>query len=238
MSLPTLVELSLLLACTGSAVLALGYWRLRVRQRRAAFVQDYNWPPGLLKKLRTLRPELTGRDAELVAQGLRQFFMAYQNSGHQPVAMPSQLADDLWHAFILYTRAYEAFCRQAFGHFFHHTPAAVLGRQQDTNAGLRRCWWWVCKAEHINPAKPSRLPLLFALDAKFGIADGFRYVPDCGGVRRADQAGGAYCAGDFSDASVDGSTDGFGADGHGASSASDSSSDSSGCSGGGCGGGD
>jgi len=232
-SLPTLIELWLLAACTGSAVLALGYWRLRVRQRRVAFVQDYNWPPGLLKRLCALRPELSGRDAELVAQGLRQFFMAYLTSGHQPVAMPSQLADDLWHAFILYTKAYEAFCRQAFGGFFHHTPAAVLGKHQDTNAGLRRCWWWVCRAEHINPAKPSRLPLLFALDAKFAIADGFRYVPDCGGVRRADQTGGAYCAGDFSAASVDGSTDGFGPDGYGASDASGSSGSSdSGCGGG------
>ena len=238
MLLPTLTDLLLLAGCAGSALLALGYWRLRIGQRRAAFVQDYNWPPGLLKKLRTLRPELSGRDTELVAQGLRQFFMAYLSSGQQPVAMPSQLADDLWHEFILYTKAYEAFCRQAFGRFFHHTPAAVLGKQQDTNAGLRRCWWWVCKAEHINPAKPSRLPLLFALDAKFAIADGFRYLPDCGGVRRSDQASGAYCAGDFSEASVDGSTDGFGPDGHGASTSSDGSSDGSGCSGSGCGGGD
>lgn len=210
-------------------------WRMRVQQRRTAYLDQYPWPRGLLERLRKRRPQLTPRDAELVAQGLRQFFRAYQMSGHASLAMPSQLADDLWHEFILYTKAYDAFCRQAFGRFFHHTPAAVLGKKRDINAGLRRCWWWCCRIESIQPAKPSRLPLLFALDAKFGIPDGYRYVPDCSGVRRDDGSGGTQCAGDFSDASVDGSTDGWGSDGTSGEAGSDGSGDG-GCSGGGCGG--
>jgi hypothetical protein len=44
--------------------------------------------------------------------------------------MPSQVADDLWHEFILFTKNYDAFCRQAFGGFFHHSPAAVLSPEQ------------------------------------------------------------------------------------------------------------
>ena len=57
-----------------------------------------------------------------MSRGLRQFFLAYLMSGKRYVSMPSQVADDLWHEFILYTREYDAFCRRAFGGFLHHTP--------------------------------------------------------------------------------------------------------------------
>lgn len=144
-------------------------------------------------------------------------------SGRRFVSMPSQVADDLWHEFILYTRNYDAFCRQAFGRFLHHTPAVVLGANQRDNTGLRRTWWHCCREENIDPRRPTRLPLLFALDAKLGIAGGFRYVPDCAALR-AGGNGSVYCGGDFGSSGVDGSTDGFGGDGGG--------------DGGGCGGGD
>ena len=80
---------------------------------------------------------------------------------------------------MMFTRHYEDFCRQAFGKFLHHTPAAVLTSQRTANTGLRRTWWFACKEETINPLKPTRLPLLFALDAKLKLADGFHYVPNC-----------------------------------------------------------
>ena len=176
------------------------------------------------------RPELTIKDCQLVNKGLRQFFLAYLKSGRKYVSMPSQVADDLWHEFILYTRQYDRFCRKAFGGFFHHTPAVVLKTSRQNNAGLRRCWRYACKDELINPKKPVRLPLLFALDAKLNIAGGFHYVPDCSSVRREgdDEGSVVYCGGDFSDSAIDGSLDGF--------DFSDSSD--SGCSGdGGCSGG-
>ena len=115
-----------------------------------------------------------------------------------------------------YTRHYDAFCRRAFGRFLHHTPAVVLTRDRQNNSGLRRVWWYSCKEENINPRKATRLPLLFALDSKLGIADGFVYAPDCKKVRRSDGSstdpniGMVYCGGDFSDSSFDGSVDGFG----------------------------
>jgi hypothetical protein len=54
------------------------------------------------------------------------------------------VADDLWHEFILYTKNYEQFCRKAFGRFLHHTPAAVLSKGQQGNAGIRRTWFYAC----------------------------------------------------------------------------------------------
>ena len=98
--------------------------------------------------------------------------------------MPSQVVDDLWHEFILFTRDYGAFCQRAFGQFLHHTPAVKLGGERGDNEGLRRVWWYCCLEENINPRKPTRLPLLFALDAKLGIANGFVYRLDCGRAPR------------------------------------------------------
>lgn len=35
---------------------------------------------------------------------------------------PSNLADEFWHAFILHTHDYAAFCQKFFGRFIHHEP--------------------------------------------------------------------------------------------------------------------
>ena len=208
--------------------------------RRAEYIRTYVLPDGLFDHLRKRRPELSLKDCQLVSHALRQFFLAYLKSGCKFVAMPSQVADDLWHELILYTKNYDLFCRRAFGCFLHHTPAVVLSTAQQNNTGLRRCWWFTCREENINPREPTRLPLLFALDAKLKLADGFHYVADCNSIRRKtseSESGAVYCGGDFSSPSFDGSTDGFAfeisADGGGGGD-----SGRSGCGGGGCGGGD
>lgn len=223
----------------------------RVRDmRRERFIRDYAFPGGLFDALRTHHPHLTIKDCQLVAQGLRQFFLAYHKSGYRYVSMPSQVVDDLWHEFILHTRAYDDFCRKAFGRFFHHTPAAALGEQAavKSDAGLRRTWWYACSEEKINPKRALRLPLLFALDTKLAIAGGFVYALDCEGMRRATEEQGAavvHCGSDLfcSDPGLggdgSGSGCGGGSDGHHGSSGGDGGGggDSSGCGGGGCGGG-
>lgn len=236
---------------TGIALLwAFLVWRGSARLKRAEFIRTYTLPQGLYDKVRERRPELTYKDCALVARGLRQFFLAYLNSGRRFVSMPSQIVDELWHEFILYTREYERFCRQAFGGFLHHRPAVVLGSEKLSNEGLRRVWWHACKEDNIHPGKPSRLPLLFALDSKLKIANGFHYEPDCRRARRTNEkvagATPTYCGGDFSLAAVDGCLDGFGDAAPGYSSdfvpsfsdiGSGGGCGGSGCGGGGCGGG-
>ncbi|MEI6713920.1 MAG: hypothetical protein WCO60_09220 [Verrucomicrobiota bacterium] len=207
-------------------------------------------PIGLFDRLQKKHPHLTTKDCQLVAQGLRQFFMCYHRSKYQFISMPSQVVDDLWHEFILFTAEYQKFCEKAFGRFLHHTPAVSIGSNKSSNVALRRCWWFTCKEENINPRNPTRLPLLFAIDVKLKIPEGFRYSADCRGLRKtsADSNSDAgpvlYCGSDFRDPSFDGGTHGFGDDSsHSGHSSGDSHGDSSngdsGCgdSGGGCGGG-
>ena len=236
-------------------------WLRQLDLKREAYIREAQLPRGLYEALRKRHPELSLKDCQLVGNGLRQFFLAHLKSGRRYVSMPSQVADDLWHEFILYTKNYEHFCRHGFGRFLHHTPAAVLtGQSRQANAGLRRCWWHACLEEHQNPRRATRLPLLFALDAKLGIAGGFHYTLDCDAQRRAKSlhdpntatATVIYCGGDFASPGFDGSTDGFGcsgSSGDGGGSGSSSSDGGSGgdgggsggdggsCGGGGCGGG-
>ncbi|PKO86459.1 MAG: hypothetical protein CVU18_14870 [Betaproteobacteria bacterium HGW-Betaproteobacteria-12] len=213
-------------------------WQRQVALQRLEYIRSFELPRGLFERLRKRRPELALKDCQLAAHALRHFFLAYAMSGRKFVSMPSQVVDDLWHEFILYTRNYELFCRKAFGCFLHHTPAVALGSDRLANAGLRRCWWYVCREEHIDPRHPTRLPLLFAIDAKLNIKDGFRYVPDCGSVRRESKDGASgpvHCGSDFNSSSVDGSTDGFG-DSASAEAGDSGGGDGDGCGGGGCGG--
>ena len=232
MTLPLMILLVIL------AFLLIGVWRKLRELRRIEFIRAYTLPAGLFDRLRKQRPTLSIKDCQLVSHALRQYFLAYLKSGRQFVSMPSQVVDELWHEFILYTKNYEQFCQQAFGDFLHHTPAVVLGTAQQNNVGLRRCWWFACREENINPRDPTRLPLLFALDAKLKVADGFHYVADCSSVRRQSAgkhtSGAVHCGGDFSSTSFDGGIEGFADAGN---SADGSSGDGAGCGGGGCGGG-
>ena len=102
-----------------------------------------------------------------------------------------------------------------------------------TNDGLRRAWFFACKEEAIDPRKPSRLPLLFALDTKLGIAGGVVYSPaprPKGLSPQGRSDGGAEIAygDDFSDASFAGDAGDMG----GADGGSDGGGDGSGCGGG------
>lgn len=42
---------------------------------------------------------------------------------------PSRQVDIGWHTFLLYTRAYSAFCQSLAGHFIHHEPNDLPGQR-------------------------------------------------------------------------------------------------------------
>jgi hypothetical protein len=214
------------------AALCAFLWRRQLSLRREAYIRAFVLPKGLFERLRHHHPHLTAKECQLVAHGLRQFFLAHLKSGRSYVSMPSQIADDLWHELILYTKNYQSFCRQAFGQFLHHTPAVVLSEGQQGNEGIRRCWHYACLEENINPRLPTRLPLLFALDSKLNVPNGFCYVADCEGARKdaknGEGASATYCAAELSSSRGDGGCGGSGSDGDGGGD---------GCGGGGCGGG-
>ena len=203
--------------------------------RRREFIATAVYPASAMRDLAKHHPHLTERQRRLDADGLTQYFQVYHKSGYKFIAMPSQVVDDLWHAFILDTRAYKAYCDQAFGRFLHHTPAVSMSRAKRTNEGLRRVWWHACTLEKLDPKSTKTLPLLFDLDTRLNIPGGYRYTPDCSALRAAGVAG-TQCGGDFTSTAFDGGTAGFNdsSSTDGSGSADGGSSDGGG---GGCGGG-
>jgi hypothetical protein len=213
---------------------ALSAWEQSLRRQ---FVRDAALPRYLIDKLMATYPQLKRGDAELVMRGLRQFFMAYLRSGGQFVGMPSKVVDAAWHEFILHTQAYALWCESAFGKLLHHTPAEVMkGNNAKRNDGLRRTWYWACKEESIDPRNPTRLPLLFALDKKFGIEGGFRYEANCQSINDSSVSM-VYCGSDFSSSDGGASGDSAGFGGSESTSSSDSGGDGGSDGGSSCGGG-
>jgi hypothetical protein len=206
-------------------VLLAAYWLVQRNRNiaREAFIERYVFPQRLRSKLAERYPHLSPAHTEQALQGLREYFQLCRMAKRRMVSMPSQAVDVLWHELILHTRQYQQFCDKAIGRFLHHVPSEAMRSPTQAQEGIRRAWRLACAREGIAPRSPTRLPLLFALDAELGIADGFRYRLNC----RDDQGGVAagYCASDIGCSS-----------GCAGSSGADSSGDSSGC-GGGCGGG-
>lgn len=182
--------LALILAglATFAAIL---WWHARLRANRSHFIDAYPYARQLDLRLAQRRPELTADQRAQVFAALGEYFQLCNQAGRRMVAMPSQAVDDAWHEFILFTRSYDRFCRQAFGRFLHHTPAEAMRSPSQASSGLKRAWRLACVREGIDPKAPKRLPRLFGLDAALGISGGFIYQLNC---MAAGQTGSGYCA--------------------------------------------
>lgn len=220
-------------ALMAAVLLGTGFWgwRLQLARQRARYIATFGFPQRLRSKLSERYPHLSAEQVSQVLHGLREYFQLCRLAKRQTVAMPSQAVDVAWHEFILYTRQYRSFCRRALGRFLHHTPNDALPSQGVASEGIRRAWRLACARENLPQQAPQRLPLLFALDAELGIADGFRYRLDCGAQPGSYRQGDSYCASHI------GCTSGCAGNSDASSAGDNGSSDGgSGC-GGGCGGG-
>jgi len=161
---------------------------------RVAFIESFRFHPALIDRVRRKRPELEDSQMGMVCDALQDFFIFNLQAGRKMVAMPSQVVDDLWHEFILFTKPYKHFCDRTFGRYLHHTPVEGMSSPTVAQDGIKRAWRLACAREGIDPNAPDRLPRLFAIDASMNIADGFHYTLNCKDNRT--QAGGSapYCA--------------------------------------------
>jgi hypothetical protein len=210
------------------AITAIVLYRKWIRNSRRQFLEQYRVPDAVVDRFRQKHPGLNGAQEVLVREGLQQYFQICQRARGRFVSMPSQVVDDLWHDFILFTRHYRNFCDKAFGRFLHHTPVEAMSSPHLATAGIRRTWFHACRIEGINPKQPERLPLLFALDAQLGIAQGFFYTLNC--ANAATSSGNTFCA---SSIGCGGSDSGCAGDTGGGDSGDGGSSCGGGCGGGG-----
>ena len=158
----------------GAAILGTIIYQI-TRFSRLRFIENYNFNLALKTKLRAHYTHLSDSEAALVLSGLRDYYrFCAVGKGHM-ISMPSKVVDLAWHEMILFTREYQNFCKRAFGHFLHHTPAEAMASKTHAQDGIKRAWRLACAHEGIDPKAPHKLPLLFALDEKLAIEDGFFY---------------------------------------------------------------
>jgi hypothetical protein len=188
------------------------------RLKRENYIRHFVFPASVLQSLTKSYPHLEEKDHFLIARALRQYFLVHLRAPRKIVGMPSRAVDALWHDFILDTKPYQAFCSKAFGTFFHHTPAGSKTLSGFKGDAMRLTWRLACLEENIDPRSATRLPLLFAIDAKLKIPDGNIYDLEVAKMPRRESSDSSSCGG-------------FGCSGGNCSS----SSCSGGCSGG-CGG--
>ena len=151
-------------------------WQQRSQQ---SFIKNYPFHPAIREKLRRKHPNLGENELDRVFTGLRDYFYCCNLARRRIVSMPSQVVDEAWHEFILFTRSYQKFCNRAFGRYLHHTPAEAMATPTLAQDGIKRAWRLSCHKERINPKAPDRLPLLFALDHDLAIPGGFVYSLAC-----------------------------------------------------------
>lgn len=168
------------LLCACFTQLVRGHRRTTFLAKRRHCIETYVFPPEVLDALRRTWPELRDWQIAMAQRALRSFFIAHLDAGPDKVlAMPSKVADALWHAFILDTCAYHAFCDSAFGRYFHHLPDYRMadGPASRSVSAIDALWRSTCEQAGIDPRCATRLPILFELDRLLRLPDAPRHDP-------------------------------------------------------------
>lgn len=203
-----------------AGVIMLMWYRYSIRMRSAR-IKQFVFPVSIAAKIKVAYPHLTDAQTVIVMNALREYFQVSLMARRRMVSMPSKVVDVAWHEFILFTKAYQQFCRSAFGRFLHHTPSEAMRTPTLAQEGIKRAWRISCRRQGINPTLPQRLPLLFAIDGLLQIPGGYRYSLDC-------QSNSDYCAADIGCGGGCGSGCG-GSSGSGCAGDGGDSSDGGGC---------
>ena len=161
--------------------------------RRLATIDGFAFPAGAMHRFTQRHPEVDTDGLTAVQAATRQWFRLAVRGRRSRLAMPSTAVDDLWRDLMLDSREYAAFCDVALSRFLPHEPQpattdgpAVAHRSSALLATLRL-------AQQDEGGDASRLPLLFRIDARLGVAGGRCYLLDCGGRHECFPSTGQTC---------------------------------------------
>jgi hypothetical protein len=173
------------------------------------------------------KQEGVGRDAARAWFGEMLIFLDLCARSDKVLSPPPDV-DKAWHAFLLHSRDYEAYCRDRFGKVIHHQPSG-----EPDPAAYRRAY---DRRQDYGTTTGVGDPLLWTVPAN-GASEG-EDSDDAGARGTASTGapgGGPYGGGYSDDSSGDRASDGAGGGDSGGSGGGDSGGSS--CGGGGCGGG-
>jgi hypothetical protein len=168
---------------TLAALVLLGltwFYKNQRQSHQLEYIKRYHFHNSIKNKLLKKHPQLTDEQIHLVFRGLRDYFYICNRAKKKMIAMPSQVVDDAWHEYILFTRACDKFSKKALGYFLHHTPSEAMASATWAQDGIKRAWRLACAEENIDPSSPDKLPLLFRIDEMLNITNGFTHALNSG----------------------------------------------------------
>lgn len=147
------------------------------RKLRAPVALETAIPPLIFIDIEQRYPHLKNNQTahELVSLGLQHYFYAVAMNNWQAVGVPSKLVQMAWDTFREHEQAYAVYCQQVFAELLT-TQATTSSRRYTSHDALGRTWEQACLVDGITPGLPERMPLLFALDERLGVNDGYRYT--------------------------------------------------------------
>ena len=151
------------------------YLRQTKHKRQLRFIQNYKIPKPIIDRFKEKHPKLSNEDVILVNKALIDYFYICNMAHGKMVSMPTRVADDLWHEFLLFSANWEQFSKKAFGRLLHHIPKEAMVEKYSNSDGMKRAWQLICIKENIHPKHPDRMPLLFAIDSILEIENGITY---------------------------------------------------------------
>jgi hypothetical protein len=210
-------------------LMALAPWR-RAANRGEKFVEGYEFPSHIRRRVQRRHPQLNDLGLVLVERGLREWLICCAWRGRTQLGMPSRAVDDAWHEFILDSVAYTQFCKAAFGDYLHHNPDETMSTPMShALSNTVRAW------DRSRAGKQGE-SVLWDLDEKLQISDPLGMgEQELGSARAVAGAGSGWAGGWFIPVDLG---DGGGGGGDGGGGGGDGGGGcGGGCGGGGCGGG-
>lgn len=139
------------------------------------FPYNYQFPEIVLKRWKAKYPNLSDVEYDLAQKSLLQFFEVLFNN-KTSVAMVSEIADELWHEFILHTKAYCEFCEKTFGKYIHHNPTESNVEYDWRNKEVPSEFINLYKFSLNSPFNiQNNTPLIFMIDQLLKINTGYQF---------------------------------------------------------------
>jgi len=157
------------------------WWRRHGPIPEVGTINSWIFPENVRRLLAVRHPTRGPTEHALVEAATRQWFRMVATAPGATFSMPSTAVDELWHELILHTDEYASFCDAALGRFLHHRPEDPVDprRSHRRAAGLVAA---LRAARRDEDCSDGHLPLLFRVDECVALAEGRRYLADCGGT--------------------------------------------------------
>jgi hypothetical protein len=146
-------------------------------------LEDWQFDEAYKREVLLKYPHLSKAEVMEAFEQLRLYFSICWRNEKKIVGMPSKLVDACWHVFICDTRKYAKFCEAVFGRFLHHEPPNGIELQKMPADALNQLQMLanarayqgalLCGTKQVNVGLT--VPLLFSIDERLRIDDGFCY---------------------------------------------------------------